>query len=176
MIEQVILAGSGGQGIMLLGKILAQAALKENKYVTWLPAYGAEVRGGAAYCMVVIADEEIASPYIEKADTLIVMNEPAAIRFKRRIKDNGLVLLNSSLIKRRIFKQKNIKILSFPFTEIASGLGNIKVANMVALGSLLAQKKFVKPKTIFRVINETASHKLLNKINLEAFKEGLKLR
>jgi 2-oxoglutarate ferredoxin oxidoreductase subunit gamma len=83
--EKIIIAGSGGQGIMLLGKVLAEAAMREKKNVTFLPAYGAEVRGGTAYCMVIISDEEIGSTYIEKADCLIAMNAPSLERFKGRV-------------------------------------------------------------------------------------------
>jgi 2-oxoglutarate ferredoxin oxidoreductase subunit gamma len=98
MMEKIIIAGAGGQGIMLLGRVLAEAAMRENKYVTWLPSYGAEVRGGTAYCMVVISHKEIGSPYIEEADTLIIMNNPSLEKFKDRIKKQGLLILNSSLV------------------------------------------------------------------------------
>ena len=90
MIERIIIAGAGGQGIMLLGKIISQAALKEGFNVIYFPTYGAEVRGGTAYCMVTISSDEIPSPYIDKADTLVVMNEPSLLRFKSRIKSISL--------------------------------------------------------------------------------------
>ena len=97
MTEKIIIAGSGGQGVMLLGKILAETAMQENKFVTWLPAYGAEVRGGTSHCMVIISDKEIGSPYVDKADTLIIMNQPSLERFKERRAPQGLLLINSSL-------------------------------------------------------------------------------
>ena len=99
MTERVIIAGAGGQGIMLVGKVLAEAVMLEDKFVTWLPSYGADVRGGTAHCMVVISDKEIGSPYVAKADTLIIMNAPSLERFKGRIKNNGLRVINSSLAK-----------------------------------------------------------------------------
>jgi 2-oxoglutarate ferredoxin oxidoreductase subunit gamma len=154
MEEKIIIAGSGGQGIMFLGKILAQAALIENRYLTWLPAYGAEVRGGAAYCMVSISEEEIASPFIEKADTLIIMNEPSWLKFRNKIKDNGLVLMNKSLVSSKILTRINADICARPFTEIAAKLGNIKVANMVALGAYLAKKKSIKLNSVLKAIRE----------------------
>ena len=80
MVEKIIIAGSGGQGIMLLGKVTAQAGLRKGYHVSWFPTYGAEVRGGAAHCMVIISSDEIPSPYINKADTLIIMNEPLALQ------------------------------------------------------------------------------------------------
>ena len=95
MIYKIIIAGAGGQGVMLLGKILAEAAMREDKFVTWLPSYGAEVRGGTANCSVVISDEEIGSPIIGSADILIVLNEPSLVRFQKRVKNNGLIVVNS---------------------------------------------------------------------------------
>ena len=91
MIERIIIAGSGGQGVMLLGKVLAEAAMLEGKQVTYLPAYGPEVRGGTSHCMVTISDCQIGSPYISKADTLIILNNPSLERFKGKVKDNGFV-------------------------------------------------------------------------------------
>lgn len=175
MTERLIIAGSGGQGIMLLGKVLAEAAMREDKFVTWLPAYGAEVRGGTAYCMVVISDKEISSPFIDKADSLILMNEPSFLRFHKRIKSKGLSVVNSSLVKQDISDKKGC--LKYPFSEIAERIGNIKVANMVALGCYLAQAKIVQAKTVLKVIAEIApaEKKDLIKINQEALLEGMNL-
>ncbi len=176
MTEKIIIAGSGGQGIMLLGKVLAQAALRENKFVSWFPSYGAEVRGGAAYCMVVISDEEIAFPYVQEADTLIIMNQPSLTKFEKRVCQGGLLMLNSSLIK---IAQVNsgVKIFKGPFTDLAIELGNIKVANMIALGSFIASKKSVKVQTIIETIEEIApsNKKELIEINKEALQTGIGL-
>jgi 2-oxoglutarate ferredoxin oxidoreductase subunit gamma len=81
MINRIIFAGSGGQGIMLMGKLLAEAAMREGRQVTYLPAYGAEVRGGTANCMVIVSDAAIGSPFVEQADSLVIMNEPSLVRF-----------------------------------------------------------------------------------------------
>jgi 2-oxoglutarate ferredoxin oxidoreductase subunit gamma len=176
MIERIIIAGSGGQGIMLLGKVLAQSAMKENKYVTWIPSYGAEVRGGTAHCMVVISDSKIGSPYVEKADTLIIMNAPSLDKFKERIENKGLLIVNSSLAKQETGKK--VRGVKFPFTDIAIKLGNIRIANMVALGCFIAQKKTVDLKSVSSVIEEIApaDKKGLIEINQQALKEGMKLR
>lgn len=187
MIEKLIIAGAGGQGIMLLGKVLAQAVMQEFKYVTWLPSYGAEVRGGTAYCMVVISDTEIGSPYINPADTLIIMNAPSLERFKNWAKFKGLLIVNSSLARCNIDKphsctqgrgKKNLQILEYPFTDIAVKLGNIKVANMVALGCYLANRKIIELKNVFKVIEEIAppDRKDLIEINKKALREGMKLK
>jgi len=176
MTERILIAGAGGQGIMLLGKIIAEAAMREEKFVTWLPSYGAEVRGGTAHCMVVISDKEIGSPYVNKADTLIAMNQPSLERFAERLKNNGLLIINSSLAGG--VKKGRTQTFSFPFTDIAGGLGNIKIANMVALGVFIARKKIISAQTVMKTINEIApsDKKTLVEINLQALKEGLNLK
>jgi 2-oxoglutarate ferredoxin oxidoreductase subunit gamma len=175
MMERIIIGGAGGQGIMLLGRVLAMAAMKENKYVTCLPSYGAEVRGGAAHCMVVISSQDIGSPWVDKADTLIIMNEPALERFKDRIENKGLLILNSSLAS--IDTKKNAHVLKYPFTDIAAKLGNLKVANMVALGCYLAKKKIIDINNIFKVFQEIApaDKKHLIEINKKALLRGMEL-
>jgi 2-oxoglutarate ferredoxin oxidoreductase subunit gamma len=178
---------------MLMGKVLAESAMRENKYITWLPSYGAEVRGGTSHCMVVISDTEIGSPYIDKADTLIIMNEPSLAKFKHRIKNRGLLIANSSLVVGSIDKPrpfcneerlpikngrgKNTHTLRYPFTDIAIRLGNIKVANMVALGCLIAQKNTVRAKSVFEVMRllAPAGKKNLITINKKALEEGMRL-
>jgi 2-oxoglutarate ferredoxin oxidoreductase subunit gamma len=175
MIERVIIAGSGGQGVMLLGKIIAQTAMLENKQVTWFPAYGPEVRGGTSHCMVTVSDQEIGSPYITVADTLIILNQPSLKRFKGLIKKNGLLILNSSLAKTET--DDNLEVLQFPFTDIALKLGNLKVANMVALGFYVAVKKIIKVNNILKVFESMApagNLKILE-VNQKALEEGQRL-
>jgi len=175
MTESIIVAGSGGQGIMLLGKIIAEAALLQGKFVTWLPAYGPEVRGGAAHCMIIIADDEIGSPFIDQADTLIVMNQLSLVKFKSRLKDNGLIVINSSLAK--LDNRVKFKAAAGACTDIAADLGNIKVANVVALGMYLASKKIISEENTEKVIKKMAPEDKpgLLKINLEALKKGMEL-
>lgn len=175
MTSHIIIAGSGGQGIMLLGKVLAEATMRENKHVTWLPSYGAEVRGGTSHCMIIISEEEIGSPYVYKADSLIIMNEPSLEKFKNRVANNGLLILNSSLASGN--GNINTRIFKYPFTDIAVKLGNIKVANMVALGCFIAHKKIVDSKSILKAICGIApsDKKYLIEINKNALREGMKL-
>ncbi|MFH0739094.1 MAG: 2-oxoacid:acceptor oxidoreductase family protein [Candidatus Omnitrophota bacterium] len=176
MIERVIIAGSGGQGIMLLGKVLAEAAMLEDRFVTWLPSYGAEVRGGTAHCMVVISDKEIGSPYIAQADSLIIMNAPSLEKFRPRIKKGGLWVINSSLAK--LGKIEGRLILQHPFTDLAVGLGNIKVANMLALGCFLRVKHLVQLDTVSSVIKDfaPAGKEELIRINEQALRKGAGLK
>jgi 2-oxoglutarate ferredoxin oxidoreductase subunit gamma len=160
---------------MLLGKILAQGALCEGKFVTWLPSYGAEVRGGTAHCMVIISDEEIGSPYIDKADTLIAMNAPSVAKFFNRLKPAGLLLANSSFSPEPKSREKDA--LYFPFSDIALELGNIRVANMVALGAYLAKRRVLSTESIHCAIRELApsDKKDLIAINKEALSRGWRL-
>ncbi len=177
MIERIIIAGSGGQGIMLMGKILAEAAMLDNLHVTWFPTYGAEVRGGAAYCMVIISSEDIPSPYIEKADTLIAMNEASLLKFRHRLRSRGLLLMNSSLISKSIKTNASLKVYAFPFTEAASRLGNIRVANMVALGIYIAKRGIFNKQIILSIIERIApaQKRDLIEVNRQALEEGMRL-
>ncbi len=176
MQESIIIAGAGGQGIMLLGRILAEAAMEGGREVSWLPSYGAEVRGGTASCMVVISDKEIGSPFIDKADTLIIMNEPSLAKFKDRIKNKGLLIVNSSLVESEI-ACNNIRVLRCAFTDIAIKLGNIKVANMVALGCYAAETKLIAPDKVIAVMEHIAPQdkKHLVEINKQALYQGMEL-
>ncbi|MFH1655142.1 MAG: 2-oxoacid:acceptor oxidoreductase family protein [Candidatus Omnitrophota bacterium] len=174
--EEIIFAGFGGQGIMLMGKLLSAAAVKENKIVTWLPSYGAEVRGGTTHCMIKISDKEIASPFIAHPDVCIAMGQPALNKFEPRLKNKGLLIVNSSLADKKP-KRKDIKVIFAPLTDVAIKLGNIKVANTIALGVYLAKKKNIKPESVLSAMKEMAPKNKQNllEINQRALKEGMRL-
>ncbi|MFH1046424.1 MAG: 2-oxoacid:acceptor oxidoreductase family protein [Candidatus Omnitrophota bacterium] len=173
MKESIICAGFGGQGVMLLGKVLAQAALEEKKQLTWIPSYGSAMRGGTAFCMVVIADHEIASPYVDTCDTLFVFNQPSWAAFKARVKKGGLVILNSTLIHDQR-PPATLQISPAPFTEIASALGDVRVANMVALGRYLKEKDILHRETVLRVFSAMAPKNKphLLELNQKALEKG----
>ncbi|MFC1807491.1 2-oxoacid:acceptor oxidoreductase family protein [Candidatus Omnitrophota bacterium] len=175
MTEEVICAGFGGQGIMLLGKFIAFGSMKNGLSVTWMPSYGAEVRGGTAHSMVVVSDEEVASPIISFCDTAIMMNKPSLDRFGPRVRSGGTLLINSSLIEDDI-KRKDINILRIPMTDIAHMLGNVKAANMVALGAYMRQKNLFPKDIVFDGIEIAFPGKQeLIDINKQAVEEGLKI-
>lgn len=172
MTERIICAGFGGQGIMAMGKVLALSALREGKFVTWLPSYGAEVRGGTAHCMIVISTEPIASPYIDKADSLIILNEPSLKKFKDNIRNKGFLLVNSSMALCKETSRR-LDILNVPMTQIAAKLGLDKVANTVAIGAYLAKRKIISLKTMELAIEEVLAHRpKLIAINKRALEEG----
>jgi 2-oxoglutarate ferredoxin oxidoreductase subunit gamma len=178
MKEEILFSGFGGQGIMLMGKLLAEAANAENKRVTWLPAYGAEVRGGTAYCVVKISDQEIASPLLSQPSACVVMNEPSLKKYEGRLKKDGLLIINSSLIKIKP-QRKDVEILLIPCTDLAQEAGNIKVANMVALAALLAKSKVVKVETLKAILKREAvanKKEALLAVNEKAIEEGLKYK
>jgi len=143
--EEIIIAGFGGQGIVLVGKLLAQAAMKAGKEVTYIPSYGAEVRGGTANCMVVIADTPIACPVVGRCDSLIVMNKASLNKFAPYLKNGGLLVMNSSLIDAEPELDETIQIIAVPADELAVELGSQRVANMVAMGAYLQKRGNLTP-------------------------------
>ncbi len=170
MKEEIICAGFGGQGIMFLGRLLASVAMKEGKFVTWMPSYGAEVRGGTAHSMVVISDKEVASPVVTSPATAIVMNQPSLDKFLPKTKPKGLIIINTSLARMDNSKA-DLDILKIPATEMAAQLGNVKVANMVVLGAYLAKKKIFPLEGAIHALRETMTTQL-QKLNEEAVKAG----
>lgn len=176
MREEAIFAGFGGQGIMVMGKLLAWAAMREGLKVTWMPSYGAEVRGGTAHSMVVISDEMIPSPVVSAPSACVVMNRPSLDKFEELIKPDGTLVMNTTLIDRQPTR-KDISISKIPLTQMATKLGNIRCANMIALGALNAKLKLVSLKVLIESLKEVIPphrHDLLP-VNEEALKEGTKL-
>lgn len=172
--EEIVIAGFGGQGIMLAGKLLAQTAMRAGKEVTYMPSYGAEVRGGTANCMVVIADKEIACPVVGRPDSLIVMNKASLNKFGPRLKDGGLLIMNSSLIESEPDLDGSIEIVAVPADEIAVELGSQRSANMVAIGAYLQKRGYFSPQDAAEALPETIAkryHKLLP-VNTEALRRG----
>ncbi len=167
---EFLFAGFGGQGIMFMGKLLAQAGLICRKNVTWMPSYGAEVRGGTAYSMTKISDKEIASPIVTNPDILVVMNEPSLLKYENRLKSKGILIMNRSLIRIKP-RRKDVSIVSIPMTELASKLGDTRYANMIAVGALLKRSKLFSLRAAAAGLKEMLSNKedlfLLNKKAIE---------
>jgi len=148
-----IIAGFGGQGILLIGNILAYGALFEGKRVTYLPVYGVEMRGGTANCTVVISDREIGSPVIRDPVSSIVMNGPSLRKFGPRVKKGGLLLINSSLISDREHRGiTHVEKLLIPSSEIASDAGDERLSNMVMLGAYIQKTKIVRLNSIKKAL------------------------
>jgi len=174
--EDLIIAGFGGQGILFIGKLLAYAVMKEGRNVTWIPSYGPEMRGGTANCTVVISDEEIGSPVITRPHSLIVMNNPSLETFEPRLKLNGLLVLNTSLVTLKP-KRSDIRLIRVPANKIAMELGNDRVANMVMLGAYIAKTKVASKERILEALrNVLAKGKTeLYELNKAAFEKGMEI-
>lgn len=170
MHERVLIAGSGGQGVILIGKILAASALKRIQHVTFLPAYGAEVRGGTSNCQVILSSEKIASPMAEEFDSMLMMNQASVNRFLAKMTGDCMPFINISLC--RSPEAPHIPVNA---SETAIALGNARMANFVMLGAYIAKKEIVPASDIEDAIHDAFSHKTkdLANINIQALRAGL---
>jgi len=172
VISEVIMAGFGGQGIMLIGQLMTYAGMLENKQVSWIPSYGPEMRGGTANCSVIVSDEPIGAPIVTEPTALVAMNLPSLDKFEPLLVAEGVVIINSSLIERKI-KRSNIKAYYIPANEIAAELGNPKVANMIVLGALIAATGAVSTNTVMKAFAKMFAKKPeLLAINEQAIMRG----
>lgn len=144
---KMFFAGSGGQGTLAIGQMIAKAAMQEGKEVTWLPSYGPEMRGGTANCTVVVSDKSISCPLIHEADMLVVMNLPSLRKFESMLVPGGLLIMNSSLIAEDPVRT-DIRVIKIPANDIAVELGSEKAANMIVLGSILKETGVVSYETV----------------------------
>ena len=171
--EELIIAGFGGQGIIMAGKLLAHAAMIEKLNVTYMPSYGAEVRGGTSNCMVVMSAHAVACPFVSQPDALIIMNQASMDKFSPRLKSQGLLVMNSSMII-TLPQRSDIEILSIPADDIALRLGSPRSANMVAMGAYLQKHNIVDTKALESSLPAVLSkryHKTIA-VNIQAISAG----
>lgn len=173
MTHEIIISGFGGQGVMAIGKTLAEAGMKEGFSVSWLPSYGPEMRGGTANCSVVLSPDEIISPMVQNPTELIAMNKPSLIKFEPALVTGGTVLINSSIIEIKAARA-DVRAYYIPCLDIAQELGNKKVANMVMLGAYMEATRFLKTATIHDMLAElfTGPKAALVELNIEALRRG----
>jgi 2-oxoglutarate ferredoxin oxidoreductase subunit gamma len=175
MLIKTVFAGFGGQGVLSMGLNLAQAALLEGKNVTYLPSYGAEVRGGTANCTVAVSDEEIASPVASAPDFIVAMNQPSMVRFQNQIQSGGVLLINSSLIETEI-SRGDVDIVKVPANSIAEQLGSPRSANMVMLGAFTKKSNIVSISSVIEGLKSTLKKKQkLIDVNTKALMAGYDL-
>jgi 2-oxoglutarate ferredoxin oxidoreductase subunit gamma len=175
MLTKTIISGFGGQGVISMGLSLAQAAMVEGKHVTYLPSYGAEVRGGTANCTVAISDEEIASPVASSPEFVVAMNQPSMMRFQNHLQSGGILFLNSSLIQVDTSRD-DIDVVRIPADDIAKNLGSSRSANMVMLGVLIKKSKLVSLASTVESLKNTMKNKQkLLEINEKALTTGYDL-
>ena len=173
MEKNFIIAGFGGQGVLLAGTILANAFMLEGKNVTWYPCYGAEMRGGTVNCEIVVSDTEVSSVHKKDADYALVLNQQSFDKFVERVKAGGTIVANSSLVA-ETRPRKDINYVFAPMTDIAAELGSGRVTNMVSLGVLASAVPFISEPHIMRGMEKVLGEKKKSFIplNTKAFEEG----
>ncbi|HCS75145.1 MAG TPA: 2-oxoacid:ferredoxin oxidoreductase subunit gamma [Clostridiales bacterium] len=177
MLQEIIIAGFGGQGVMSMGQQLTYAGMLEGRNVSWLPSYGPEMRGGTANCNVIISDEQVGSPIVTHASAVIALNSPSLDKFEDAVVPGGLLFINSSLIERKSTRD-DIQVFYIPANEIAEELGNKRVANSVMLGAYLAKAGGgVSPESIIEALKNVLgpSKQNLIPINEKALERGAEL-
>jgi 2-oxoglutarate ferredoxin oxidoreductase subunit gamma len=175
MLIKTVFAGFGGQGVLSMGLNLAQAAMIEGKFVTYLPSYGAEVRGGTANCTVAVSDEEIASPVASSPEFIVAMNQPSTVKFQNKLEAGGVLFINSSLVK-MVISWQDIEIVSIAANEIAEKMGNAQSANMVMLGAFIKKTNIVSLSSIIEGLSSALKNKpKLITVNTAALNHGFGL-
>jgi len=172
---EIISAGFGGQGVLTAGLILAKVSMDNGKNVTWIPSYGSEMRGGTANCNVKIDDNEIASPFVKKIDVLIAMNGPSIDKFEGSMKEGGTIIVNSSMIKDRRFRE-DLNIVEVPANDIARDLDNPRGANIAILGGLVKVTNVLEKNVFADGIDKFFADKgKVNEANRLCFEKGYEL-
>ena len=175
MQTEVIMSGFGGQGLMMIGKLLAYAGLEEGKDVTWLPSYGPEMRGGTANCTVVISNQPIGSPLISSPKAAVVMNRPSLEKFAPMLRKNGILVINSTMIPVNS-DRSDIRSFRIRADDLASELGSRRSANLVMLGAYIGLDEVVSHKTLVKAIEATfAAKKQFIEVNCKTFMKGYDL-
>ncbi len=174
--HEIIIAGFGGQGVLSMGQIIAYAAMKEGKEVSWMPSYGPEMRGGTANCIVIVSDSRISSPIVTKFNTAILLNQPSLEKFESAIKPGGLLIYEQSSIINPP-KRTDVEILAIQGIEEAQKLTSKQVANMVLLGAFLDRRPIVQPEHVVQVLRSVlpAHRQHLIPINEKALIRGKEL-
>ena len=174
MYFDVIMAGFGGQGVMLIGNLLAYGAMNQGVNVTFFPSYGVEMRGGTANCTVVISDKEIGSPIVGHPKSLIIMNKPSLDKFQPRLEKDGLLIFNSSLINPENVTREDIKVFPVPMNKLAMDLGNARLANMIGIGAFIKLTNVVDLDILKNSLKNVISERNLKFIpdNIKAIEKG----
>ena len=173
MIERIIIAGFGGQGVILAGKLLAYTGMVEGKHVSHIPSYGVEMRGGTANCAVIVSDKEVASPLVPYPTSLVVMNKPSLDKFEEKVQPEGKILVNTSLIERKV-KREDIRVFYIPANNIAEKAGSGRASNMVMIGAWIAVTDMLEKEHVKNSLGEVISKRNIkyNEINYKAIDMG----
>ena len=176
MLQELVISGFGGQGVLSMGKILAYSGIMENKEVSWFPAYGPEQRGGTANVTVIISDRPISSPVVNQYDIAIVLNQPSLDKFEERVKPGGVLIYDSYGINRKV-ERKDIHVYRINAMDESMKMDNTKVFNMIILGGLLRISPMVQLENVMRGLKKSLPerhHKLLP-MNEQAILRGMEI-
>jgi 2-oxoglutarate ferredoxin oxidoreductase subunit gamma len=176
MLEEIIMSGFGGQGVLSMGQTLGYAAMIENKEISWMPSYGPEMRGGTANCITIISDDEISSPIISVFDSAVLLNQPSVDKFESAVKPGGLLIFESTNIINPPTRT-DIDIVAIPAADEAVKMKNSKVLNMILLGAYLEKKPVIKIESVIEALRQVLPeryHHLLE-LNREALEKGREL-
>lgn len=176
MLEEIIMSGFGGQGVLSMGQTLAYAAMIENKEISWMPSYGPEMRGGTANCITILSDNVISSPIISVFDSAVLLNQPSVDKFESKVKPGGLLIYESTNILIPP-KREDIDIAGIPAADEAVKMKNSKVLNMILLGAYLEKKPVIKIESVIEALRQVLPeryHHLLE-LNREALEKGREL-
>jgi 2-oxoglutarate ferredoxin oxidoreductase subunit gamma len=173
IMKKTVFAGFGGQGVLMMGYTLALAAMDDGKEITYLPAYGAEMRGGTANCTVAISDEEIFSPVASSPDYAVIMNNPSLIKYESMVRSGGTIFINSSLVTKTIGRD-DISVVRIPASDIAKKLKDERITNMIMLGAFVARTQLTSPESIMNALSEITKGKKsgLMKLNRKGLDTG----
>lgn len=173
ILDKIVIAGFGGQGVLRIGQMIAYAGLDEGLEISWLPSYGAEMRGGTSNCNVIVSDRPIASPLVRKATFVIAMNLPSLLKFEKWVVPGGKIVINSSLVDKKV-ERDDIDIFYLPANTLAEELGNPKGMNMPFLGAYAALTGTLSLEALYHVIDKsfTDSKKKFAQSNKELVKKG----
>jgi 2-oxoglutarate ferredoxin oxidoreductase subunit gamma len=174
--EEIIISGFGGQGALFAGQLLAYAAMEQGFHVTWIPSYGPEMRGGKARCTVIVSDEEIGSPLVRRPSAAIVLNIPSMEAFEPAVKPGGVLVVNSSLVPQRS-ERDDIRVIYVPASDLATELGNVRLANVICLGALVKATGVVPLEAVAQALDNhlPERHRKLLGLNKEALRKGAAL-
>jgi len=176
MQQEIIISGFGGQGTLFAGQLLAYAAMDSGYHVTWIPSYGPEMRGGKARCTVVVSDEPIGSPLVRRPSAAVVLNIPSMEAFEPAVKPSGVLVVNSSLVPQKS-ERTDIDAFYVPASDMATEMGNVRIANVICLGALVQATGVVSFEAIEQALDDhlPERHRKLLGLNKEALRKGAAL-
>jgi len=173
MTHEMIFAGFGGQGVLLAGQLLTYAGMIAGDQISWMPAYGPEMRGGTASCSVIVSDKLIGSPVVTKPNVLVAFNQPSVDRFVGDVKPGGIVVVNSSLCDKKV-ERDDVQVYYVPMNEMATEMGNARALNMIALGAAVGATDVVQLEAVQAAFAKKFGHKPgIVESNLQAVARGI---